>query len=120
MRPAGFAREKHSYRDAYASRQSAYVESSRSISRGGAARGPPVLYDDDYSYGRYVERERPSTYRDSHSRDYPSFSGTKRPYSAIVSYLVQVLMFLGTVLLPFLRLILDYISLLGGISSPLC
>lgn len=82
-RPTGFAREKHSYRDAYASRQSAYVESSRSISRGGAARGPPILYDDDYSYGRYVEHERPSTYRDSHSRDYSSFSGTKRPYSAI-------------------------------------
>ncbi|KAA8536435.1 hypothetical protein F0562_028913 [Nyssa sinensis] len=83
-RPPDFPRgrmERKSYRDVYPSHESAYSESStRNVSRGVARRMSP-LYDEDDSYGRYIERS--SSYRDNHSRDYSSFSGSKRPYSAI-------------------------------------
>uniref|UniRef100_A0A5B6ZU90 RRM domain-containing protein n=1 Tax=Davidia involucrata TaxID=16924 RepID=A0A5B6ZU90_DAVIN len=83
-RSPDFARghmERHSYRDAYPSHESGYSESStRNVSRGVARRMSP-LYDEDDSYERYIERS--SSYRDNHSRDYSSFSGSKRPYSEI-------------------------------------
>ncbi|XP_043722096.1 heterogeneous nuclear ribonucleoprotein Q-like isoform X2 [Telopea speciosissima] len=70
---------RSSYRDSYPYSGPGYPDSPpRSTSRG-AARRPPPLYAEE-SYERPMER--PSTYRDSHSRDYPSLSGSKRPHSA--------------------------------------
>ncbi|XP_042485038.1 heterogeneous nuclear ribonucleoprotein Q-like [Macadamia integrifolia] len=71
---------KHpSYRDAYPYRGSGYPDSPPRSTTRGASRRPPPFYAEE-SYGRPMER--PSTYRDSHSRDYPSISGSKRPHSA--------------------------------------
>ncbi|XP_077212923.1 uncharacterized protein LOC143848035 [Tasmannia lanceolata] len=70
---------RSSYRDAYTSRGSEYVESSpRSVSRSATRR--PALYAEE-SYGRRMER--PSSYRDGHTRDYSSISAAKRPQSAV-------------------------------------
>ncbi|XP_058087103.1 uncharacterized protein LOC131234323 [Magnolia sinica] len=70
---------RSSYQDAYPTRASEYLESPpRSSSRSAARRLPP--YEEE-SYGRRMER--PTSYRDGHSRDYSSISGTKRPRSAV-------------------------------------
>ncbi|XP_043690009.1 heterogeneous nuclear ribonucleoprotein R-like isoform X2 [Telopea speciosissima] len=69
-----------SYRDAYPSRGPRYPYSPPRSTSHGAARRPPPLYAEE-SYGRPVER--PSSYRDSNSRDYSSISGSKRPHSAM-------------------------------------
>ncbi|KAL5992530.1 hypothetical protein ACLOJK_013449 [Asimina triloba] len=70
---------RSSYRDAYpATRGSEYLGSPpRSSARGSANRLPP----EEESYSRRMERSE--AYRDSHTRDYGSFSGTKRPHSAV-------------------------------------
>ncbi|XP_059653286.1 uncharacterized protein LOC132300283 isoform X2 [Cornus florida] len=84
-RPHDFARshtERHSYKVAYPSHGSGYLESSpRSFSHGVTRRMSPLYDDDDDGYERYIEQ--PSSYREGHSRDYGSFSGSKRSYSAI-------------------------------------
>ncbi|XP_042493385.1 heterogeneous nuclear ribonucleoprotein Q-like [Macadamia integrifolia] len=69
-----------SYRDAYPSRGPRYPNSPpRSASHGAARRTPPFYAEE--GYGRAVEQ--PLSYRDSHSRDYSSISGSKRPHSAM-------------------------------------
>eukprot|EP00262_Sarcandra_glabra_P010038 TRINITY_DN248_c0_g1_i1.p1 TRINITY_DN248_c0_g1~~TRINITY_DN248_c0_g1_i1.p1 ORF type:complete len:738 (-),score=151.75 TRINITY_DN248_c0_g1_i1:460-2673(-) len=67
-----------SYKDAYPSRGSGYIDSPpQSVSRT-AGRRPPIYAEE--SYGRRMER--PSSYLDSHTHDYGPISGTKRPHSA--------------------------------------
>ncbi|KAF8411430.1 hypothetical protein HHK36_003979 [Tetracentron sinense] len=81
-RQSDFARaptKRRSYIDAYSSRESGYLDSPPQSASRGAARRPPPLYAED-SYGSHMER--PSSYRDSHSR-YSSTSGSKRPHSAM-------------------------------------
>nr|DAD22001.1 TPA_asm: hypothetical protein HUJ06_023464 [Nelumbo nucifera] len=71
---------RSSYRDAYPSRGSGYFDSPpQSTYRGGDRRPPPPYAEE--SYGRQMER--PSSYRDNHSREYGSLSGSKRPHSAV-------------------------------------
>ena len=81
------ASQRHSsYRD-YPARGSDYPElHRRSTSRGAPKRG----YVDD-GYGQRFERAPPSpppphlSYHEGRPRDYDSLSGSKRPYTAIVS-----------------------------------
>ncbi|KAK6945769.1 RNA recognition motif domain [Dillenia turbinata] len=81
-RPTDYARapaERRIYRDAYPSQVSGYLESPpRTLSRGAPRRISPY---DEQNYGRLVER--PSGYRDSHTRDYGSIPGSKRPHADI-------------------------------------
>ncbi|CAK9133482.1 unnamed protein product [Ilex paraguariensis] len=71
------ASEKHaSYRDDF-SRGSGYTDLPRGTSRPVARRA----YVDD-GYGQRFERPPPS-YREGHSREYDSISGSKRPYTAM-------------------------------------
>ncbi|KAJ4964529.1 hypothetical protein NE237_016378 [Protea cynaroides] len=73
--------ERHSsYRGAYTSRGPRYPDSPPRSTSHGAARRPPPVYAEE-SYGRSMER--PSSYRDSHIRDYGSISGSKRAHSAM-------------------------------------
>lgn len=72
---------RQSYRDDYPSRGSGYSDLPRSASRAAARR--PYL---DSGYGQRFERPPPS-YREGRPRDYDSVSGSKRPYSSIVSCL---------------------------------
>jgi len=73
---------RQSYRDDYPARGPGYTEIPRSTSRT-AARRPYV----DDSYSQRFERPPPS-YREGRARDYDSVSGSKRPYSAMVSLIV--------------------------------
>lgn len=81
-RPSDFVRvpfNRHSYRDAYPSRGSGYLESPpRKVSRAVARTQSP---HDAYGYGEYMEQR--SNYRGSHINDYSSSSSSKRPHSAI-------------------------------------
>lgn len=71
---------RQSYRDDYSSRGPSYSDLPRSTSRTAARRS----YVDD-SYNQRFERPPPS-YREGRARDYDSVSGSKRPYSAMVSF----------------------------------
>lgn len=118
-RPSDFGRvpfDRHSYRDAYPSRESGYLGSPpRKVSRA-AARRPSPPYD-DYIYGRYVER--PSNYRDSHISDYSANASSKRPHSTLVSYLFES-PFMCTAVFPHLFLIKSNPAFLGRSSPSLC
>lgn len=70
------------YRDDYSSRGSSYSDLPRGASRTAARRA----YVDD-GYGQRFERPPPS-YREGRARDYESVSGSKRPYSALVSLML--------------------------------
>lgn len=109
--------DRHSYRDAYASRGSGYLGSpSRSGSRA-AARRSSLAYD-DYGYDRYMEQ--PSNYHDSHISDYSSIPTSKRPHSAIVSDLYENF-YTGDAVFPHLVLSKSNPrSFLGGSPSSLC
>ncbi|PIA52057.1 hypothetical protein AQUCO_01000143v1 [Aquilegia coerulea] len=73
-----------SYRDAYPSRESEYLDSPPRTAPRAAARRPPPLYAEE-SYGRHMER--PSSYRGSqHNYDSHSLSGLKRPHSSMEEY----------------------------------
>lgn len=75
---------RSSYRDDYPSRGSAYSDiPPRSAPRTADRRA----YIDDY--GRKLERPIP-TYREGRSRDYDSISGSKRPYTELVSFFVPI------------------------------
>lgn len=83
-RPASFARasnEKQSYRDAYISHGSEYLEDSPRRGSRVATRRISPLYDDE----RYGYMEHSSSYPDNRSRDYSSITRLKRPYSSMVS-----------------------------------
>lgn len=69
-----------SYRDEYAARSPVYPDVHRSSASRSATRRP---YPEDNYPPRY-ERPPPS-YREGRPRDYDSISGSKRPYSAMVS-----------------------------------
>lgn len=69
-----------SYRDDYVARSPVYPDVPRSSASRSATRRP---YPDDYA-PRY-ERPPPPSYREGRPRDYDSISGSKRPYSAMVS-----------------------------------
>lgn len=68
-----------SYREDYSSRGSGYSDLPRATSRT-ATRRPYV----DEGYGQRFERPPPS-YREGRGRDYDTISGSKRPYSSMVS-----------------------------------
>ena len=73
--------ERHpSYREDYSSRGTSYSDLPRSKSRTSARRA----YADD-GYNQRYERPPPS-YRERCSRDYDPVAGSKRPYSAMVSF----------------------------------
>lgn len=79
---------RQSYRDEYSTRGPAYVDPPRSTSRSTTRRA----YVDD-GYGQRFERHPPpppppSYHREGRARDYDSISGSKRPYSALVSVTV--------------------------------
>lgn len=77
----GAPTERQSYRDAYMSRGSGYLDDSpRRVSRIAARKSSPPYEDDG---GRYGYMEHSSSYHDSSSRDYSSIPSLKRPYSAI-------------------------------------
>lgn len=66
------------YREDYPVRESGYTDLHRSTSRPAARRDYP-----DESYGQRFERH--PSYREARARDYESISGSKRPYSAVVT-----------------------------------
>lgn len=112
---------RQSYRDDYSTRGPAYVDPPRSTSRTTARRA----YVDD-SYGQRFERHPPppppSYHREGRARDYDSISGSKRPYSALVSgtvdnaiYLVKYLHRSGLIFLQFF-----YLFILGRCSTSIC
>lgn len=72
--------DRRPYRDEYTSRGSGYPDMPRSTSRG-APRRPYV----DDGYAQRFERPPPS-YREGRARDYETVSGSKRPYSVVVSF----------------------------------
>lgn len=72
-------RRPSSYRDEYSLRGSGYSDIPRGTSRTSARRA----YIDD-GYGQRFERHPPN-YREGRARDYDSISGSKRPYSSMVS-----------------------------------
>lgn len=71
-----------SYRDDYSSRGPGYSDPPRSTSRTATRRA----YVDD-GYVQRFERPPPPppSYREGRARDYDSISGSKRPYSSLVS-----------------------------------
>lgn len=76
---------RQSYRDDYTPRGPGYSDPPRSTSRTGGRRA----YVDE-GYGQRYERHPPPShpppsYREGRARDYDSISGSKRPYSALVS-----------------------------------
>lgn len=81
------ASQRHTSHRDYPARGSNYPELHRSTSRGSA---PKRGYVDD-GYGQRFERAPPSpppphlSYHEGRPRDYDSLSGSKRPYTAIVS-----------------------------------
>lgn len=68
-----------SYRDDYSSRGSGYPD----LPRGPSRAAPRSDYVDD-GYGQRYERPPPA-YREARGREYDSLSGSKRPYTALVS-----------------------------------
>lgn len=75
------AERRWSYRDAYPSRESEYLDSPpRTATRGVSRRAAPAYAEE--RYGRHIER--PSSYRESHNNDYGSITGSKRPHSSMV------------------------------------
>lgn len=85
---------RQSYRDDYSTRGPGYADPPRSTSRSTARRA----YVDD-SYGQRFERHPPpppppSYHREGRARDYDSISGSKRPYSALVSVTVDNVIYL--------------------------
>jgi len=85
------ASQRHtSYRD-YPARDSDYPELHRSTSRAAPKRG----YVDD-GYGQRFERHPPPhlSYREGRPRDYETIVGSKRPYTAIVSFISEVYTFI--------------------------
>ncbi|KAL5705168.1 hypothetical protein ACHQM5_023507 [Ranunculus cassubicifolius] len=72
-----------SYRDAYPSRESEYLDSPpRTAARPASRRTAPAYAEDNY----VRQGERSSSYRGGHSQDYVSLHGSKRPHSSIEEY----------------------------------
>ena len=78
--PRSVPERRPSYREDYSSHGTSYSDLPRSTSRTSARRA----YADD-GYNQRYERPPPS-YQEGRSRDYDSVAGSKRPYSAIVSF----------------------------------
>lgn len=77
------AERRFSYRDAYPSRESEYLDSPpRTAPRAATRRAVPTYAEERYE--RHMER--PSSYRESHNNDYGSISGSKRPHSSMDDY----------------------------------
>ncbi|KAF9609559.1 hypothetical protein IFM89_016995 [Coptis chinensis] len=79
----GANEKRWSYRDAYPSRESEYLDSPQRTAPRAADRRPPPSYAEE-SYGRHMER--PSSYRGSQSHDYGSVSGSKRSHASMEEY----------------------------------
>lgn len=71
---------RSTYRDEYSARGSGYSD----IVPRGAPRVPDRRAYAEEGYGRKLERPPPN-YREGRSRDYDSLSGSKRPYSELVT-----------------------------------
>lgn len=94
---------RQSYRDEYQPRGSGYSDLPRSSTSRPAARRPYV----DDGYGQRFERPPPS-YREPRARDYDSVSGSKRPYSAVVSFTVCQVLYIFHPLVNFIQLFITH------------
>lgn len=78
-----------SYREEYSSRGPGYSDLPRSTSRPVARR---AYVDDGYSQRFERPAPPPPSYREGRARDYDSMSGSKRPYAALVSITIYIVL----------------------------